>query len=59
MDYEVEIPEELAQVVLKRAAIEGKSMNTVILEALARELGINLDGVPGPRTTEVDDSSSL
>ncbi|MEX2092307.1 MAG: hypothetical protein WD971_06500 [Pirellulales bacterium] len=59
MDYEVEIPEELAQVVLKRAAIEGKSMNTVILEALARELGIHLDSVPGPRTTEVDDSSSL
>jgi hypothetical protein len=59
MDYEVEIPDELAQVVSERAAIEGKSANSIILESLARELGISLDGLSGPSATESDDSSSL
>ena len=40
MDYTIDIPEDIYQVVCQRAAAEGKTIRTVILEALARGLGI-------------------
>ena len=40
-EYDIDIPDDLYQIVCQRAVDEGKTVNTVILEALARALGID------------------
>jgi hypothetical protein len=40
MSYTIAIPDDLYRVIVQRAAAEEKTIRTVILEALARGLGI-------------------
>ena len=43
VDYQIDVPDELYRVICQRAADEGKTTNLVMLESLARALGLNPD----------------
>jgi len=45
MDCRVEVPEELWSLICERALMENKSIDAVIVEALARGLGLWSDDV--------------